>query len=45
MVIKMWSESNQKDMWWVESGDNYIGPFLNRHQAEALDPDNKNPDK
>lgn len=33
----MWSDNYKKDMWWIESGDNYFGPFEKREQAERFD--------
>lgn len=33
-VILMYSCNYKRDMWWIVSGDNYIGPYLKRHQAD-----------
>ena len=33
-TLKMWSDKFKKDMWWVENGDFYIGPFVQHCDAE-----------
>ena len=32
-VIIMYSDKYQMDMWWIETGDDYIGPFASYEAA------------
>ena len=33
VIILMYSDKHQDDMWWIETEDKYIGPFESRSEA------------